>query len=202
MTIAPLTLDSTDKKIRIMAATVELVAENGIHATPMSKVSKRANVAAGTIYHYFENKDALIRETYLYIKNANVYAILAVDNSNDDYKTRFLRFWQVYYKRLLLKGQLSFLEQCAISPLIDEETLAQIDEHGQSIVDFIEMGKQEKYIKDLPDNLLYNLTFGTVASTAKLSICGCATQIEPQQELTPDDIRQASEFCWDGIKAN
>ncbi|PIE47654.1 MAG: hypothetical protein CSA42_02495 [Gammaproteobacteria bacterium] len=36
-----LSIDSNDKRVRIMAAIIDLAAENGIHATLMSKVSKR-----------------------------------------------------------------------------------------------------------------------------------------------------------------
>ncbi|WP_434353131.1 TetR/AcrR family transcriptional regulator [Psychrobacter sp. HD31] len=189
-----LSTNSDDKKIRIMAATIDLVAENGIHATPMSKVSKRANVAAGTIYHYFENKDALIREIYVCIHNANIDALLEIDDINADYKTRFINFWHAFYKRLLIKGQLSFLEQCAVSPLIDEQTLETIDAYAKPMTDFMTMGKQNNYIKTLPDELIYKLTFGTIASTAKLVI-------SDHVELPPAALEQAALFCWDGIKA-
>jgi AcrR family transcriptional regulator len=49
-----------EKKKAIFESTLELVRENGFHGTPMSLVAKKAGVAAGTIYHYFESKDALI----------------------------------------------------------------------------------------------------------------------------------------------
>ncbi|MFC0182895.1 helix-turn-helix domain-containing protein [Pseudarcicella hirudinis] len=32
---------------------LELIVKHGFHASPMSDVAKHANVAAGTIYHYF-----------------------------------------------------------------------------------------------------------------------------------------------------
>ncbi|MDD2501941.1 MAG: helix-turn-helix domain containing protein, partial [Geobacter sp.] len=57
-------MESTDKRIAVIQATIELVAEYGFHGSPMSRVAKRAGVAAGTIYHYFESKDALIESSY------------------------------------------------------------------------------------------------------------------------------------------
>ena len=57
-------MENTDKRMAVIQAAMELIAENGFHGTPMSGIAKRAGVAAGTIYHYFESKDALIEATY------------------------------------------------------------------------------------------------------------------------------------------
>ena len=53
-----------DKREAILQATLELVAENGFHDAPCSLIALRAGVAAGTIYRYFESKEALIQELY------------------------------------------------------------------------------------------------------------------------------------------
>ena len=55
-----MTKKPTDKKEAILQASLEIFAENGFHSSPTSEISKRANVGTGTIYRYFENKDALI----------------------------------------------------------------------------------------------------------------------------------------------
>jgi AcrR family transcriptional regulator len=47
---------SIDKRNTLIKATIELVNNNGFHATPMSKIAKKANVSPATIYLYFENK--------------------------------------------------------------------------------------------------------------------------------------------------
>jgi len=49
-----------DKKKCIIQSALDLIQENGFHASPVSQVAKNAGVAASTIYTYFENKDALI----------------------------------------------------------------------------------------------------------------------------------------------
>ena len=50
-----------DKRTAIFESTLALVREQGFHGTPMSQVAKKAGVAAGTLYLYFESKDHLIR---------------------------------------------------------------------------------------------------------------------------------------------
>ena len=49
-----------DKREEIVRAALELIAEHGFHGAPMAMIAERADVGAGTIYRYFENKDALI----------------------------------------------------------------------------------------------------------------------------------------------
>ena len=53
------------KQDDILEAALELIAERGFHGAPISMIAKKAGVGEGTIYIYFENKDALINELYL-----------------------------------------------------------------------------------------------------------------------------------------
>ena len=48
-----------DKKTRILEAARYIFAENGYEKTTMLQIAKAADVATGTIYEYFENKEVL-----------------------------------------------------------------------------------------------------------------------------------------------
>jgi len=50
-----------EKYRRILDAAVEVIAENGYFHSPVSKIAARAEVADGTIYLYFKNKDDVLR---------------------------------------------------------------------------------------------------------------------------------------------
>ncbi len=45
---------------QIIDAAVEVIAENGYHASQVSKIAKKAGVADGTIYLYFKNKEDIL----------------------------------------------------------------------------------------------------------------------------------------------
>jgi AcrR family transcriptional regulator len=49
---------------RIIAAAVELFAEQGFDATSVNQVVARASVAKGALYHHFTSKDDLLFEVY------------------------------------------------------------------------------------------------------------------------------------------
>jgi AcrR family transcriptional regulator len=58
---------SEDKRNAILQAATEVVAEQGVSA-PTAKIAKRAGVAEGSLFTYFENKDALLNQLYLDLK--------------------------------------------------------------------------------------------------------------------------------------
>ncbi len=51
---------SSDKYDRILRAAVKVFAEHGFHGSKVSQIAKEANVADGTIYLYFKNKDDIL----------------------------------------------------------------------------------------------------------------------------------------------
>jgi AcrR family transcriptional regulator len=58
---------SEDKRNAILAAATEVIAEQGLGA-PTARIAKLAGVAEGTLFTYFDNKDALLNALYLDIK--------------------------------------------------------------------------------------------------------------------------------------
>jgi len=56
--------DKPDKREAILAAALELFVERGFYGTAVPEIADRAGVGAGTIYRYFESKDALVNELY------------------------------------------------------------------------------------------------------------------------------------------
>jgi AcrR family transcriptional regulator len=92
---------SNDKIQKIFKATFELIAEHGIHNTPMSVIIKKSGVAAGTIYHYFESKEALMNDLYISLKEELIGEIMKDYNSQTSYKDRFFSIWTNYYNYLV-----------------------------------------------------------------------------------------------------
>lgn len=51
---------SEKRRQQILDAAQDCFRKNGFHATSMAELSKTAGMSVGHIYHYFENKDAII----------------------------------------------------------------------------------------------------------------------------------------------
>ena len=50
-----------EKKQSILDASLKLFVENGFHGTSTAEIAKTAEVATGTLFHYFKTKEELIK---------------------------------------------------------------------------------------------------------------------------------------------
>lgn len=55
---------AADRRKQILRAAVEVFAERGFHRTRVSDIAKRAGVAYGLIYHYFDSKDDVLNSVF------------------------------------------------------------------------------------------------------------------------------------------
>jgi len=187
-------IHSKDKKQRILDATMELIAENGLHATPMSQISKRSQVSAGAIYNYFSSKEALINNLYLNVKKEIFDLAFRGYDIHNPYKERFLLIWRNIFNYLILKPmQLSFFEQCSTSPLISKEAREVGNKYLAPLAGFVTEGIESGYLKKMNIQLILSLIFGTVVSIAKLHLSG-------RLEITDEQREIAALSCWDGLK--
>lgn len=187
-------LTTSDKREAIFRSTLHLVHQHGFHGSPMSKIAELAQVAIGSIYHYFDSKEALIMELFRYCKTQAQEAMLQNDEINMDYQTRFFNIWnnlvQHYIKH---PDMLSFLDQFYASPfskiVLTSDKLCLQDEVGL----FLEYGIKQNAIKNLDINILSAAFIGTVISTARRHIYG-------HYQFDASSMRDMAGIIWDGIK--
>jgi AcrR family transcriptional regulator len=83
---------SEDKRIGILEAAAKAVAENGVSATT-AQIAKAAGVAEGSLFTYFDTKDALFNELYMALK-AELFAVFMDGYPGDaDVKRRVRHIW-------------------------------------------------------------------------------------------------------------
>ena len=58
-----LTDRQAERRQRVLVAAIDLAAEGGYDSVQMREVAERADVALGTLYHYFSSKDHLLAES-------------------------------------------------------------------------------------------------------------------------------------------
>ena len=56
--------NADERREAILAAALELFSERGFHGTAVPLVAEKAGVGAGTLYRYFESKEALVNALY------------------------------------------------------------------------------------------------------------------------------------------
>ncbi|MEI7816972.1 MAG: TetR/AcrR family transcriptional regulator [Desulfuromonadales bacterium] len=186
-----------DKRAEIVRAALELIAENGFHGAPMAAIAEHANVGAGTIYRYFENKDVLITELYQDLEERMFPGILEEYAADKPVRERFLHLG-TSLMHFFIENPLDFryLEQFHNSPYGVEHRRDKIlgKKEGCNVFrELFEHGVSLQVIKDLPLVILFALSFGPILAVARDHILGFVNMDSAMIARTVD-------ACWDGIK--
>lgn len=183
-----------NKKQRIILTMLELVVKQGFHATPMSQVAKEANVAVGTIYHYFENKEQIIGEIYMMIFKDFGVVMTANSKPEDDFKKQFQTMWVNLYNYFVSNPlAFNFTQFVGVPPLITKKMVEDTKPYYVEIRNFFLKGVQEKRLKNMHIRLIMQLCYGNVTSAVTLKI---------NNGLIMDKrtLNQAMETSWDTVK--
>lgn len=186
-----------NKKQNIINASIQLINEIGFAEVSMSKISKVAGVSSGTIYVYFENKNDMIKELFLMVKQSMERIIFQGIDENIPLKKGFELILKNYVNFVLHnKEHFLFFEQCITSPLIHSlfHSLVHDPIAVNPIYRLLERGKQQNYFKQLDINLLNTYAFGPVIQLAKQYYNG-------QFEFNAENFDHIVQMSWDAIKA-
>lgn len=186
-----------DKREEIFRAALELIAEQGFHGAPMAMIAERAGVAAGTIYRYFENKDALIVDLFHEIDDKIGAVIMQDYQQAKPLRERFHHIFTTL-ARYFVKHPLHFryIEQFHNSPYgveFKRDILQRKTGDCHIYRDLLEEGVVQQVIKDLPMPILFALAFGPLKVVVRDHILGFVA-------LDDELIDKLMAACWDGIR--
>ena len=180
------------KKDAILNAALELLVEKGVHNTPMSQIAKAAGTGMGTIYNYFPNKDILINEIYVNIKEQDTNLFLEVD-AEGPLKTSFENYMTVLINFFLSNpSYFNFLQQLEASPIITEENRGEGRKSVEMVASPLGIGQRNRIIKNMEIKQILLFIGGAITSYLQHNI---NTNSEEQTSLT-DHVN----MVWDGIK--
>jgi len=182
-----------DKKQRILFTMLDLVVKQGVHATPMSQVARESNVAIGTIYHYFKDKEDVLCQIYKMIRK-DFGSILIRKNESKLPEEIFKKYWKDLYQYYINNPTaFHFYEHVANPPIIPldliEETKAYFREHA----DFFWNGVKEGFLKNIHVTLLVQLAYSNVVAAVDLKLNGVLP-------MTDKQIEAAANASWDAVR--
>lgn len=183
-----------DKREAIFAATLKLVSENGFHGTAMSKVAKEAGVSAGIIYHYFANKDELITQVYVEIKQRSIVHVMEGHDTSQPLRVQLRTIWGNMLRYFINHPhETAFCNQFTTSPYYTSEVEAAVEPYYGQVKACFERAAAEMIIKQLPMPFFYTLISDVPAGLAKRQSAG-------QLELTDDMVEDIIEALWQAIR--
>ncbi|OAS15418.1 TetR/AcrR family transcriptional regulator [Paenibacillus oryzisoli] len=183
------------KKQDIMAATLDLIHEEGLQSVTFSKIFKKANVGSGTIYNYFSNKEEIVNAVY---KEARMHMGEHLLQGYDPFASLYERFKCLQLNRLtfgiLYPKEFLFIDNFSFSPYISPELRNMDDLHNsrEVILSLIVEGQKQGIIKEMDSHLCHQLIHGIISSILK----GYYVEKYPLNET---QIQQILEASWKSI---
>jgi AcrR family transcriptional regulator len=163
---------SEDKRNAILEAATRLFAERGLAAAPTSEISRRADVAEGTLFTYFKTKDELINSLYRELKLELADAMMSDFPRKKNVRARLQHVWDRYVSwGIVNPRQRKVLGQLLVSEVLTKESReagsAPFVEFQTMIRDAIEQGV---FRNDLPVELISKSLGALVEATIDLTV--------------------------------
>jgi AcrR family transcriptional regulator len=184
-----------DKRQAILDAALGLFAEQGFHGTSVPEIARAAGVAAGTIYRYFESKDAVVNVLYRHWRGAVQTFVLEDFPFTGSAREQFGAYWRRLFDFALEHPTaIAFLDFHHHAPYLDAQS-NQVEQMGRlTLRPFIEHAQKAGVLKRVPPEVVMAIAVGALIGLVK-------SAREGNLELTPELVRSAEEVCWSGISA-
>lgn len=182
------------KKEAIYQAALDLIVKEGLSNTSMSKVAKNAHVSTGTIYNYFEDKEALFNQLFIKVKQHISQCIcIDIDNQSMTFQEKYFAMLK-HFKYFLLNYQTEFLliEQFQSSPVLKQTTIQEVSQSYDFLFSFFEQGKHSGFIQPFPNDLLIHVSFNSLMSYMK-------QQVLRKKKIDEHKLDQLIQISWDAI---
>jgi AcrR family transcriptional regulator len=185
--------DRPDRRESLMEAALACFVERGFYGTAMPQIAEKAGVASGTIYHYFDSKEALVNALYRWWKGVVAERVLKAFPQDAPAREQFRVIWhEMIAFAIDHPTAFAFIELHNHASYLDPESRA-VD---RNLKDFargvIQFAQAQGLLKPLDATVLMELMFGAFVSMMR-------AHWEGRIELSPEVIAQAEEACWDAV---
>ena len=154
---------TTPKREAILGAALELFASRGFHGTAVPLVAARAGVGAGTIYRYFESKEALVNVLFRRWKRAMGLFVARSMDFKAPFRDQFRASWQGLGRFALQQPTaFTFLELHHHATYLDDESRQVLDATHQPFVAMVRRAQAAGIIRPVNPEILLALVYGTL----------------------------------------
>src|SRR5699024_9043757 len=157
---------SRPKYGQIIEAALQVIAENGYHASQVAKIAKQAEVADGTIYLYFKNKEDILISVFKEKMGSFIEGIKKEIDKQESASDKLLTLIEMHYKQLTKSPYLAIVTQLELrqsKPALRKEINKVLKSYLDVIDSIIELGvKSGEITPKLNPRLMRQMIFGTL----------------------------------------
>lgn len=176
-----------------MDAALRCFVERGFHGTAIPEIAAKAGISAGTIYHYFDSKEALVNALYRSWKQTIMQRVFSAFPQGASPRVQFEVMWHTMVGFAKEHPQaFAFIETHNHASYLDAESNALDRTIKQFAAGVIRGAQVAGLVKPLDANVLMELVFGAFIGMMRAEWEGRIT-------LTADVIAGSEVACWDAI---
>ena len=184
----------TDKRDAIMTAALELFVERGFFGTAVPEIADNAGVGAGTIYRYFESKEALVNALYRQEKMRFAQVVIEGFPAGTA-REQFRTFWMRMAKFSVANPKsFVFLELHHHARYLDAESQALEHRMTELFANVVIAAQARGELKVGPPRLLMGIVMGAFVGVIR----SC---VEMDQPLESADWKLAEQCVWEAIRS-
>lgn len=182
---------TSPKREAILAAALEAFSTRGVNGVAVPEIAERASVGTGTIYRYFESKEALVNALFCEQKRALRRYLFEELTEDGDPRAQFAAFWDRLVRFARQRpASFRFLELQDHLPYLDADSLALQARVLRPMRDACQrMQARGVFRDDIRPEVLMTLVWGAFVQLFKSERTGCV-------RLTGTDIDAARDACW------
>ncbi len=175
---------NTDKYNRIINAAVKVFAKKGFYNAKVSEIAKEAQVADGTIYLYFQNKDDILISLFEVEMEKILHRMKEQLASLDDPVERIRRFAKVHLELVQSDKELAEVIQVEIrqsSKFMKEYRNEQFREYLHLISEIIREGQEQGvFRKDAVPSIAQRAFFGALDEMSRYWVLSSKRSYTPE----------------------
>jgi AcrR family transcriptional regulator len=181
------------KAREILVATLAEVEQVGLAGLSIEAVARRAGVATGTVYIYYNSKEALLEA--LYIATKSELAGLVFRDEGLPIRVAFSRMAAAFLEYVIdHHAEMVFMSQMANSPYLSARMKETMALGARPLTELLERGKRERILKHLDTKLMLTFLQGTLRELAPLAAA------VPRSRRAAC-FEQIAALCWDALKS-
>lgn len=185
----------TDKREAIMNAALDLFVERGFFGTAVPEIADQAGVGAGTIYRYFESKEALVNELYRQEKQRFATDVIENFPATQTAREQFRTLWMRMAKFAVESSKsFVFLELHHHARYLDAQSQALEQRMLEMFTSVVVAAQARGELKAGPPRLLMGIVMGAFVGVIR----SC---VEIEQPASTADWKLAEQCVWEAIRA-
>lgn len=196
---------SVDKRERILQAAIQVFAQKGFYATRVSEIAKAAGVADGTIYLYFENKDAVLISIFEDRMNALLGILERISTSERTSEEKLRRIMELQLG--LLEDSRDLAEVVTVnlrqsSTLLKQYAAPLFTRYLELIANVIAVGQRDgRFRSDINPRVAARALFGGLDGLALTWALGSPKDDRPEPAKLKKAAHQFATLFLDGLRS-